>query len=559
MNFSKIKYFVYGLASLVLLGACSLDEQNYTEIEKDKFLNNAKEAENVLLGVYRSMVDDGMYSYHLSLLFTLPSDIAKCEGSSANGFRIIPANAFTSTQDEVRATWKSLYSAIYNANDFLETLSSKVSSYNETDRKLATIYMAEARCLRALYYFELLRWYGNITLTTATEQSQQHPSTFEQAPPEAVFQFIESDLKYAIDNLPYAVDDHLRSNNSFRISKGAALGLLTKVYATWAGAPVNDETKWEAAAKTAKILVESGKHHLLDDYEQLWKNTCNGKWDPAESLIEVSFYSPTVTGNPNEDPSGRIGKWNGVTAAGIPGIRNAGNWKVIPTFLKSWKDREHDKRWALSFADYRYTKDGKTPVSKDGTLEEAFNEEAKDGLKKTYMNGLTPAKWDTEKYVESSNYLVEANLSNINWYVLRYADVLLLYAEALNEWHKQPTEAAYTALNMVRRRGYGLPANTANSSCDITNLDYEKFKEAVRDERAYELAFEGHRKQDLIRWGIYYKAIKKTEQDLVNWFSDGATYYICSSFTQEGKHELMPIPQRELDMMPQYKQNPGWK
>ncbi len=71
--------------------------------------------------------------------------------------------------------------------------------------------------------------------------------------------------------------------------KAPALGLLTKVYATWAGYPVHDTSKWENAAKTAKILVESGKHHLLSDFEQLWKNTCNGVWDDEEKSDRSKF------------------------------------------------------------------------------------------------------------------------------------------------------------------------------------------------------------------------------------------------------------------------------
>ncbi len=559
MKKNIFRYIASGLLALIVLGSCSLNEQNFTEVEKDKYVNSAKDAEKVLLGVYRSMTNEGLYRYHLSLLFTLPTDLAKCEGSSTNGFRLVPANAYTSTQDEVRATWKELYSAIYNANDFLENLSSKVDTYNDVDKKLATVYMAEARCLRALYYFELLRWYGHITLTTKTSASQESPKTFEQTAPDSVYRFIEADLKYAVQNLPYASDDQLRSDNSFRMSKGAALGLLTKVYATWAGYPVHDESKWEEAAKTAKVLIESGKHHLLTDYEQLWKNTCNGKWDSAESLIEVSFYSPSITGRGTEDASGRIGKWNGVSASGIKGIRNAANWRVIPTFLGSWPNHANDKRWAISFADYRYTAKGKQTLSNQGTFEESFAEDAKDELKRSYANNICPGKWDTEKYVEENNYLVDANLSNVNWYVLRYADVLLLYAEALNEWHKRPTAEAYTAINMVRRRGYGLPVATPSSVCDLSGLDYASFQQAVRDERAYELAFEGQRRQDLVRWGIYYQSIKKTEQDLVNWYSEGATYYICSEFTQEGKHELLPIPQRDLDLLPKYQQNPKWQ
>ena len=117
--------------------------------------------------------------------------------------------------------------------------------------------MAEARTLRGLLYFELVRRYGNVVLMTSSLDSYKDPSTFVQAEPKTVYEFIEKDLKYAIDNLPYATDDTYRSSPSYRIAKGAALGLLAKVYATWAGWPLYDESKWEQAAKTAEILIMS--------------------------------------------------------------------------------------------------------------------------------------------------------------------------------------------------------------------------------------------------------------------------------------------------------------
>ncbi|MBD3591807.1 RagB/SusD family nutrient uptake outer membrane protein [Bacteroides sp. GM023] len=558
----KIIYYILFLSCV--FSSCSLDEQTYTEVDKKTYMRNASEAQNVLLGVYRDMIQGGIYGYHLSLLFTIPTDLAKCEGNSTNGFRLVPANAYTATQSEVQSTWSALYNAVYDANDFMETLQSNVNQFGDDDQQKAVVYMAEARALRALYYFELVRWYGNIALMTNTAQSSQHPSTFVQAAPEDVYKFIEADLKFAISNLPYAQDDKIRSNNSFRFSKGAALGLLTKVYATWAGSPINDKSKWEEAAKTAKILVESGKHHLLDDYEQLWRNTCNGIWNPDESLIEVSFYAPTVTGTSSQDPCGRIGKWNGVSASGIRGVRNAGNWRVVSTFLRDWKDRQSDKRWAISFSDYRYGK--KEATGEDGvkiainaeTFETAISDAGTAKAKKAYDNGCCPAKWDTEKYVNASNYLVNADYSNINWYVLRYADVLLLYAEALNEWKGGPTTEAYEAINMVRRRGFGLSVNTASSLSDLaTGMDHDTFQQAIRDERAYELAYEGHRRQDLIRWGIYYESIRKTAQNLIDWCGD--PNYICVDFTKKGKHELLPIPQRDMKLMTSFEQNPGWK
>ena len=562
----RLRYYIASLVSVALVASCSLEETTYTEIEKDKYMTSSAEAENVLLGVYRNLVEEGMYRYNLSLLFTIPSDIARCEGTTTDNYRIVPANAYTAVQSDVEITWAALYNAVYDANDFIKELSLKVDSFEEDDKTEAAVYMAEARALRALFYFELVRWFGHITLMTDPDESYKHPSEFTQTDPVEVYEFIEKDLLYAIDVLPYASDDNIRSSNSFRFSKGAALGLLTKVYATWSGYPVHDESKWEAAAKTAKILVESGKHHLNEGsagtpgFEQLWYNTCNGIWEPGESLIEVSFYAPSVTGTAANDPVGRIGKWNGVTATGIRGVRNAGNWKVIPPFLAGWKDRDNDLRFRLSFADWRYTSDGKDPLGRnDLPFEDALLPDAADDLKSSFNNILTPAKWDTEKYVEDANYLIDQNMSNINWYILRYADVLLLYAEALNEWHKAPTSEAYEAVNMVRRRGFGLPVNTASSTADLpTGLSYEDFQQAVRDERSYELAFEGHRRQDLIRWGIYYETVRATAQDMADWSENGANYYICARYTQKNKHELLPIPQRDIDLMPLYDQNPGW-
>lgn len=562
----RLRYYIASLVSVALVASCSLEETTYTEIEKDKYMTSSAEAENVLLGVYRNLVEEGMYRYNLSLLFTIPSDIARCEGTTTDNYRIVPSNAYTAVQSDVEITWAALYNAVYDANDFIKELSLKVDSFEEDDKAEAAVYMAEARALRALFYFELVRWFGHITLMTDPDESYKHPSEFTQTDPVEVYEFIEKDLLYAIDVLPYASDDNIRSSNSFRFSKGAALGLLTKVYATWAGYPVHDESKWEAAAKTAKILVESGKHHLnegssdIPGFEQLWYNTCNGIWEPGESLIEVSFYAPSVTGTAANDPVGRIGKWNGVAATGIRGVRNAGNWKVIPPFLAGWKDHDKDLRFRLSFADWRYTSEGKDPAGRnDLPFEDALLPDAADNLKSSFNNNITPAKWDTEKYVEDANYLIDQNMSNINWYILRYADVLLLYAEALNEWHKAPTSEAYEAVNMVRRRGFGLPVNTASSTADLpTGLSYEDFQQAVRDERSYELAFEGHRRQDLIRWGIYYETVRATAQDMADWSENGANYYICARYTQKNKHELLPIPQRDIDLMPFYDQNPGW-
>lgn len=573
----KFIYYIGFLALCFLPAACSLEEESSTEVEKSKYMNDAKEAQDVLLGVYRSTIEEGMYGYHLSIYFSMGTDLSQVEGSTTENFRILPTNAYSASQAEVQTSWASLYTGIYNANDFLERVSVKMDSYNESDKQLATIYIAEARALRALYYFELVRRWGNIPLMTSTAMSDQHPSTFVQADPVDVYKLIEEDLLYACDILPYAQDDTYRSSNDYRFSKGAALGLLAKVYATWAGYPVQDTSKWEAAAKTARILIESGKHDLLSDYEQLWKNTCNGIWDPTESLIEISFYSPTYSGN--SDPVGRIGKWNGVKTTADAGRSGstAANVQVVHSFVLDWRAEAEpdpatgispDRRQNLSIANYKHGhNDSKTgtvytgdyylaaSIPKDTEAEalaKDLDPEKSQKAKQTY----TPAKWDIDKYMENIPF-VNNDKSTVNWYVLRYADVLLLYAEALNEWKGGPTTDAYAAINKVRKRGYTKADGTFDKNYALPEgLDQTAFREAVRKERAYELAFEGHRRLDLIRWGIYYETVQNTYNELKNWWS--SANYVVYDYTEKGKHELMPIPQREMDLCTQFQQNPKW-
>ena len=556
-----LKYIIAAFAGVLAFSSCSLDETNYMEIEKEKYMRNATEAESVLLGVYENLTKEYMYGWHLSCYFTLGTDLADVEGGGLSSWRAMASNVYSPTESYVQRTWQALYNAIYDANDFIEGLALVYDKFETVEQKnLAAIYMAEARTLRAQFYFELVRWWGNIVLMKTTRDSALHPSLYEQASPQEVYEFIEEELKYAIEILPYATDDTYRADNSFRISKGAALGLLAKVYATWAGYPVRDESKWEKAASTAKILVESGKHGLLEDFEQLWKNTCNSVWDPTESLMEVSFYSPVATGN---DPVGRIGKWNGTTAEDGSGtyIKIQANWKVLPSFLAGWKNSNEDLRWGISVADYQYKKESegkavKTQIVAGETFRDAMAKSPSARGNK-YNNALTPAKWDLNKY--EKNHFADANFSTVNWYFLRYADVLLLYAEALNEMYKAPTPEAYTAVNMVRRRGFGKPVGVADKSCDLPdNLSYEAFQQAVRDERSYELCFEGQRRQDLVRWGIYYETIMKTAEDLAQWHETAPSVYVIADNTVKGKHELLPIPQRDLDLMKGCHQNPNW-
>lgn len=579
----NIRYILLLVSCILSVTACSLDETSYMEVNKNNFITNAEEANIVLLGVYRNLNEDGLYAEELSYFFDTPTDITKVEGTNLDNFRSTLSNSYTATDSRVQACWRALYNAVYDANDFIERLAARYDSFSESDKALAAVYMGEARTLRALFYFELVRWFGNVVLMTDTEQSKAAPSTFVQAAPEDVYKFIEKDLQYAVKVLPYASEDRYRPDNRFRMSKGSALGLLTKVYATWAGYPVRDESKWEDAAKTAEILIGSRKHGLLPDYETLWYNTNNSIWDATESLIEVSFYDPTFANG--SVPRGRIGKFNGMTVSQESGSRvsqNSGYIKILPSFAQNWYMLKYDKRFELSICDRIIPKNrpGSTDTPNDGTiyninwrngytLRDVILEEATDASGNkvdfskqhaTYNNALTPNKWNIEEFTESDKIIADNNYSNSNWYILRYSDVLLLYAEALNEWKKGPTADAVNALNEVRRRAFDQSVEGAElSSFEISSgLSYEAFQKAVRNERAYELCCES-RRQDLIRWGIYYETIQEAADDLREWDGQALNSYMCRNYTVKGKNDLLPIPQRDMDICKgTFEQNYGW-
>lgn len=569
----KLLYILPVIALIVT--SCSLDEESRVEMEMGKYMRNAAEAEKVLLGVYQPMTSEYMYGYHLSLLFPLGTDLAQVEGNVTSSPREIPTNFHNASTKEINQTWNTLYNAIYNANSFLAGINERKVNWTGKELQLAEYYIAEARAMRALYYFELLRWFGNIVIITDPEESYLPNEYFSQVKPEVAYAFIESELKAVAEVLPWAAEDHVRESNAWRMSKGGVLGLLTRVYCTWAGYPVRDETKWAEAAKTAKVLVESGRHGLLPDYKTLWENAGASIWDATESLIEVSFFWSTKTG---KEPVGFIGKWNGVitTQTDKRGTCQA-RARVVYPFCNKWlakNDAANDKRFKLSVADYchgysssKWTFNGQTYVfistNDKVNYQEALDYEAKckteiSGKEVTVSedqrNGprftkYTPAKWDVVAYNSSSPIFNVNYNSTVNWHVLRYSDVLLMYAEALNE-SQGPSEVAFAAVNLVRRRAFG------DATHDLRDLSQEELRQAIRDERSYELCFEGQRKSDLIRWGIYYQTIRQTAQDVVDQYEKGT--YLIANFTQQGKHELMPIPQTQLDVMPLCHQNPGW-
>ena len=135
----KINIIITTLIACMMLPSCSLDEKVYTSVEMATYMNDAKEAESVLLGVYREMNRDGIYGLNLSMLFQMPTDESKVEGNTVVGARQQASNAYTTTDSYVENTWATLYTGIYCANSFLEGIELHKADYSEADQAKAEI------------------------------------------------------------------------------------------------------------------------------------------------------------------------------------------------------------------------------------------------------------------------------------------------------------------------------------------------------------------------------------------------------------------------------------
>jgi hypothetical protein len=394
--------------------------------------------------------------------------------------------------------WGSAYSGIASCNFILDFIDPDAVSKDVVDNVLGQAYF-----LRALHYFNLVRYFGEIPLILDSDLTQEELVQVPQSPIDSVYAQIVRDLLKA-QNLKskFAWD----TDNLGRASKGAAVGLLAKVYAYMASPGVlNKPEYWQKAADVANDLYLHASEwdvELLHDFGDLWltKNEYN-----AEILFEASF---------NNDP---INKINGAFyTQNRPYLFEDVNYGV----QEGWGWNVGEMELYNSFAD--------DDLRKEATFETYWivdkdfggNGPLDDTLWYYELPDSTP---HAGKFRDPGDDWIPPNtLDGINFPILRYADVLLILAEAENEANNQPTTLAYTAVNIIRRRAFG------DQNHDFTGLNYEQFRDSVRAERRRELAWEGDKWFDLVRWDIH-----TTIPNLI--------------YKGVGNHKYFPIPQAEID------------
>lgn len=485
-----INYIII-LAFVFILGCTEdfLDNPPKGQLTTGSFPETEEDAVLAVNGVYNTLriwqFNDGGYP-----IFDIMSDEASKGSAPGDGVVLNQFNnfSFSSTNSSFSRWWSTLYQGIKRSHLVLENVPDI-----EMDDDLKNRLIAETRFLRAYFYFSLVRAFGDVPMVTSSEP----PSNLSRTAKEEIYdEIIIPDLEFAIENLP--VRSAYPSSEVGRATKGAARGILAKAY-MW-------QEDYQNAADYAVDIIESEEYSLDENFSDVFGNT----FGPG-AIFEVGAKS-------------QLGIENGgnqyANTWGVRGEPNLG-WGFGRPSYDLIQEMEDDPRLDPTIVFLNDTIDGiviegdsQTP---DTTYEDGEIEEIECYNQKTFVPGTTPeSSWGHNRKI------------------LRYADVLLIAAEALNELGE--TDDALDYLNMVRERA----RENSEQLPDITTTDKDELRDSIIHERHLELALEGHRFFDLVRTG-------KAPEVL------GPMGFV------EGKHELMPIPQSEINISEgNIEQNPNY-
>ena len=479
------------IISLTAFASCSDDFVNVdsNDINSEDYFNSEEDYQNALIGAYDLL----QATYINVMLGEIASDNTLAGGESATdviGIQEIDDMIHTPVNANLRDLWGWMYGGINRTNFILEF-------QDKTDFSGKEQVIAQARFLRAYYYFELVKWFGDVPLAVDKQILFGEESSYVRSPASEVYAQIELDLMYAADNLP------LVQTETGRVTKGAAQALLGKAYLY--------QEKFSEASQVLETVIQSGTYSLVTDYNTIFE--AEGE-NSTESVFEVQYTDLEGAG------FGCLQCSEGNIAVGFSGVRNYEG----PDFTSGFSFNVPVQEAYEAF-------DSDDPRRDIAIL----NIDAwATATGATFGTGFEHTGYYNRKYIprtRSDQALADLNLTNPNNYrSIRYADVLLMAAEANNRGGIDEAKAQ-GYLNDVRRRAFDDDLHDVTATgASLTN--------AIYLERRLELIGEGHRFFDLVRTG-------KAAQE-INGF-------------QAGKHELFPIPAIEIQLSGNvWAQNPGY-
>jgi hypothetical protein len=513
--FLKYKWFLISVCFVtvpVILQNCNrkdLDLTNPNELPITAFWKSADDAEKGLVACYGPLTSIQAWGRMLGAILTIQRG-DEVNPFPSTGVQDVGTFLAKSSDGRVSEGWGELNAIVARANAVLFYVPSIQMDNAQKERILGEAYF-----MRGLAHFYLLNMWGHIPLITRPITAV-NDLFVEQAPQEHVWASITADFKEAQSRLP----ERVAAKDIGRVTWGAATAMLGKTYLfnkNWPG----------AAAEFKKIIDKPNLYQLVTNYQDNFLESGNNN---AESIWELQYQS-TPTGN-----WGTSGTANPIRGqAWEPDIAPVGYTSQGTTTVNQWVfDLFMEQRTKNGLIDPR----AYATMVWDYPGAKVYQDDFR-----TALNGANRSKVWVRKYL---NYDRTSSLTPGSWgyannnrRMIRLADVLLMYAEALNE-AAGPDASAYAAINRVRARA-NMP--------DITpGLNKDAFRAAVRKERVLELAMEGDRVFDLLRWGIMADVFTAHPE----YRSNSGGIFI------KDKHEYLPIPQNDVNANKMIKQNNGY-
>ncbi len=505
MNIKSVSktFLLAALGATLGLGSCKkyLDQTPITEISTDQVFKDVPSTYKALAGVYSRLMGDQLYGIRVSLYYPLDNDeMQGPTGAGDNDRRDIARYAATPGNAQLNNPFNQLFQGIEFANICIANIP-KMDMYNngsdQQKKQLQRMY-GEALTLRALFYLEAIRNWGDLPAQFEPASTLAVANPFPKREDKNVlYEHLLADLKTAEDLVPWknevtAVGDQLDE----RITKGAVKGLRARIALYRGGyALAQDGTMkrtdnypsfYQIARDECNEIMASGQHSLNPGFRALWKDQV-GAHVAVDPNGELMFQASAIGLSGAEDS--KLGYYDGPTVNGL-GNKSV---NVLPTYFYLFDST--DLRRDVTCVPYVVNADG---VTKTGQAITAIND------------GKYRRDWASSPVISPTN---QVQYLGFKWQILRYSDVLLMFAEAENEING-PTAAAYNAINAVRRRGYGKPLAAADPTVDLAGLSKATFFQALVRERSLEFGGEGIRKYDLIRWNLLAAAITETKANL---------------------------------------------
>lgn len=487
-----MKKVLIPVLALTFLASCNvLDKEPLTTIAPSNFFKSAEDAEAAITAVYDGLQRKGNYAEVQNLIGNMPSD----DCSSLNGdVRNLDVINWNSTTGQVYDAYRDPYAAINRANGVLKYVPAISMNSARRDQILG-----EARFVRALSYFNLVRLYGGVPLRLEpTETGDPAVLNLPRATADQVYAQVVADLTAAATLLP--------DQNPTRAAKGAANALLARVQLT--------QRNWTAAKDAAnQVLTGRGNYALSQSFNNLFPadNTTS-----RESIFEVQFSGSTDGGTSFTLPD--------LLLPQPPATYSFQKFNIPTTELLQVADTVNDLRWSYQ-----------------GNVNAGRNHAS-------YVDGGRGTSNDDGPFVYKWRSNPNGFNSPDNYYILRLAEVYLTYAEAANEL-SGPSQDVLDKLNMIRQRA-GLAALTTGSAQAASK---QALRTEIDKQRRLELAFEGERWFDLIRYARHEQA-------------DPAADHVVTALdiiqqkrgTRDANFLLFPLPLAELNTNTQLQQNPGY-